>query len=434
MEATQPWVILRRVLVRKDPEAKQAGHPPAISTALRSPPRVTNLAVAVGPNAHPGRPVRFYEVPYLVATGPSALLYCFYFDVIPLVTDELLLARRFVAPADAKRQPTTGSADRVPRRTGSSSMPVTYNIRNVGLIPGLSGGYVIAELQVTKRSNRAKLFRLMSGDDRRSEAGRLFEGDRQRWYETELHCPLPTMEREWAPQGVVSLANKLWWFDLSWGLLSCDPNDIVHPVLSYHKLPPGCVFLEPMAFIHYIRCICVSENMLRYVEMVRGSFRDGMFVGEQKVVMWTLVPVPSGDGDIEWKWHKSYEMDFKDIWDDAIYKAAGLPALVPQIVLVSPRNHNVVYFFRDNRLFGIDVPSHRLVHVLEDCYKLEAPVHSLSVFPWDLPSWIANGNCYRSIKFSYRSCQERILHLSSLFVIFSPADISTACLKVSWRI
>jgi hypothetical protein len=63
-------------------------------------------------------------------------------------------------------------------------MPVTYNIRNVGFIRGVFGGYVIAELQVTKRSNRAKLFRLISGDMIRQ------------WFETELDYPLSTLERE----------------------------------------------------------------------------------------------------------------------------------------------------------------------------------------------------------------------------------------------
>jgi hypothetical protein len=56
-------------------------------------------------------------------------------------------------------------------------MPVTYNIRNVGFIPGVFGGHVIAE-----RSSRAKLFRPISGDMIRQ------------WFETELDYPLSTLE------------------------------------------------------------------------------------------------------------------------------------------------------------------------------------------------------------------------------------------------
>lgn len=72
MAAPLPWVILRRLLVRKDTEAAEVEHPAAISisTALRAPPRVTILSVAVAPNVHPGRPIRSDELPYLVATGP----------------------------------------------------------------------------------------------------------------------------------------------------------------------------------------------------------------------------------------------------------------------------------------------------------------------------------------------------------------------------
>lgn len=132
---------------------------------------------------------------------------------------------------------------------------------------------------------------------------------------------------------------KLWWFDLSWGLLSCDPNDLLHPVLSFHDLPPGCYLSDARPFLYTIRCICVSENMLRYVVgTARDCHPDGC-LGEKKVVMWTWIPDPSGGDDedaIEWKWHKSYETDFKDIWNDGSYQATRLPALVPQIVLVSP--------------------------------------------------------------------------------------------------
>ena len=375
-----PWVILRRFL-GVVPKHAEAEHPAAISTALRAPPRVTILSVG-GPNARP-EPTRPDKVPYLVAAGPSGLLICFAVGEAPIKTDDLIVAREFLAPADPSRQPTTGSAERIPRRPGS--MPATCNLRSLGLTPGqFPGDYVITELLVAKRSDRAKLLRFLSAE--------------RRWIDTDLLNPLSTVDgdREWAPSGVVYHEGKLWFVDLSWGLLSCDPSATL-PVLRFHSLPPGRYIHEPKPFLHTIRCISVSNHMLRYVDIARDLDLDGR-AAEKKVSVWTAIHDPdcAGDGDHGILWIKTYEVGFKEIWNDASYRETRLPAMIPEIVLVHPKHPNVVYFFLGRSLFGVDVPAHRVVGFVKDAHKLVAPGCRRCVLPWELPDSIANGNIYNN--------------------------------------
>nr|XP_034591714.1 uncharacterized protein LOC117853472 [Setaria viridis] len=365
-----PWVILRRFL-GVVPKQAEAENPAAISTALRAPPRVTILSV--GPSARP-EATRPDKVPYLIAADPTGLLICFTVGEAPSETVDLIVAREFLPPpGDPSRYPTTGSAEHIPRRP--ASMPATCNLRSVGLTPGLfAGDYVIAELQVGMR--RAKLLRFFSRE--------------RLWIETDLPSPLSSMDREWAPSGVVAHEGRLWFLDLSWGLISCDPTTIL-PALRFHNLPPGRYIHEAKPFLHTIRCISVSNQMLRYVDIARDLDLDGR-AAERKVVVWTGIPDPvTGDRDCSVRWLKTYEMSFKEIWNDPSYKDTQLPKMIPEIVLVNPRSPNVVYFFLRRSLFGVDVPAHRVVGFVKDAHKLVAPRCRRCVLPWDLAPSIANG-------------------------------------------
>ncbi|RCV21387.1 hypothetical protein SETIT_4G135600v2 [Setaria italica] len=415
--APPPWVILRRRL-RLVAEEQEAEHPVAIFATLWEPPRATIFDVT--PSVHRG-PIPADKLPYVVATGPSALLLGFSVSDAPIVTDNLVLARNIDPPGDAPHQPGTSSTEFVPRRIGPS-MPVTYNARSVALTFSMFGGYAIAELHVTnKSSDRAKLLLLVSNDARFFD--RLFSSDDDdQWTEADLPCPLPTREREWSPCGVVDHDKNLWWFDLSWGLLSCNPT-AMPVVLRFHDLPPGCDVGEPNPFIHTTRCISVSDQFLRYVDIAGDA--------DRKVVMWTWMHDPGPDGgdssscssgsssgsgsgsgsgtgdssgsgsgsasgsnvgDLTIGWHKTYEMSFKEIWNDASYRHTHLLPMIPEIVLVSPRNPNVVCFFLQTSLFFVDVPAHRVIGVFKDARELlEAPGHRHCFLPWDLPPSIAKG-------------------------------------------
>jgi hypothetical protein len=72
-------------------------------------------------------------------------------------------------------------------------------------------------------------------------------------------------DREWVPAGVVAQKTTLWWFDLSWGLLSCDPF-VADPVLLFHKLPedraqPNNARPDPDVHIHLVADLAQNPLM-----------------------------------------------------------------------------------------------------------------------------------------------------------------------------
>ena len=111
------------------------------------------------------------------------------------------------------------------------------------------------------------------------------------------------------------MATSICWFDLSWGLLTCDDLDLpaagtTELLLRYHPLPDGHMLPQATPDIHTRRCITVTRNdsLLRYVDvdMVPAA-------GEAvpTVTMWTRF---IGDGG--WEWVMNYTMSFDRIWDD----------------------------------------------------------------------------------------------------------------------
>jgi hypothetical protein len=55
--------------------------------------------------------------------------------------------------------------------------------------------------------------------------------------------PLPSEDREWTPHGAISVDTALWWFDLSWGILSYGAS-LGEAGLIFHHLP-GFAALSP---------------------------------------------------------------------------------------------------------------------------------------------------------------------------------------------
>ncbi|CAL4909783.1 unnamed protein product [Urochloa decumbens] len=284
------------------------------------PPRVTVLAAGLGAQPDPRSPDK---VPYLVAAGPLCLL--LHFD-----SDHLVLARDFHPAAEGH---TTASAALVPERP-PHDMPVVRNIEDVVFGSNDRGDYTIAELQV--RRPRATLFCLRSGGDQ--------------WSVKEMPYPLPSEDREWIPHGSVSTNDTLWWFDLSWGILSYCAS-LEDPELIFHHLPRARSRAKVTKGIHKERCITASRDKLRYLDIVtEGS--------ESIVSMWSWSPRVHGG----WRWEKNYSMRLRDLWDDDSYRRTGLPRDVPVPAIVCPSDNNLVYFALDGRLFGVIVPAHRVVH------------------------------------------------------------------------
>ncbi|XP_044344528.1 uncharacterized protein [Triticum aestivum] len=111
--------------------------------------------------------------------------------------------------------------------------------------------------------------------------------------------------------------------------------------------------------------------------------------GAPKVSMRTLADPSTAE------WTFEYEASFSEIWAGDSYKAAGLPNKAPVLALVHPDNPDVVYFFLEQRLFGVDMRAREVV----ECEPLD-PAKSQKkgsyssglVFPFELPPMFSAGS------------------------------------------
>ena len=127
-------------------------------------------------------------------------------------------------------------------------------------------------------------------------------------------------------------------------------------------------------FLNQRRFIRPSEGKLRYVEIRGFDYHTAAAAAEPPinptVTMWTLVRDRN-----TWNWEFEYEAPFAEIWAHDSYVAAGLPPdKVPNLALVDPDNHGVVYFFQGTRLFGVDVRARRVV-ACDECVIDDAPIN-----------------------------------------------------------
>uniref|UniRef100_I1NLT8 DUF1618 domain-containing protein n=2 Tax=Oryza glaberrima TaxID=4538 RepID=I1NLT8_ORYGL len=206
---------------------------------------------------------------------------------------------------------------------------------NVGLLC-YSISFYVAELQPAPASRTATLL--------------LYRSDSDAWVDEELSYP--PHGRPWGGNGVVSHQDRLWWVDLSYGLLTCDvvygddPPDLRYvPLPQDSELPAGTPDLEKR------RCVGVSAGRLRYVQI-----DDDEHDGDPIVRMWTLLDEDAGE------WGFDCAASFVAIWDDEAYKATKLPRQVPAVALIHPTGPgDVVYFFLRSRIFAVDVRARRLL-------------------------------------------------------------------------
>nr|CAB3470396.1 unnamed protein product [Digitaria exilis] len=353
---------------------------PDFSFSAMPPPRVTVLAA--GPGGHPDG-ANLDKYPYIVAAEPNFLLVHFStapfrgtnFGDNPYPTD-LVLLRHFHTSADDGL--TTASSVRIPGRTGYA--PTLWNIGRVGLYADAHehGRYKIAELSVDKGSERAKLVSF----------GSVYHPTRAaEWHVQEMEYPMAEENRDWVPHGAVTVDSTIWWFDLSWGILSCDVDEH-EPELNFHYVPDGRGLAMATPDIHTRRAITVSRGKLRYVEIVV----TGGGGSAATVCMWTRMIGPDG-----WNWYVKYAMSFERIWDDHSYRETGLPRNLPVLAVVCPSNPALVYFALEQRLFGVNVPAHRVVH--SQAYELvnipdqpQQPPSGRYVVAWNLPPEVAQAS------------------------------------------
>ncbi|CAN6201706.1 unnamed protein product [Urochloa humidicola] len=397
MSAAWPWVILGRIPrvtpIPSGAEAKEAAFQAAdFSIRVAPPPEVA--AVTVGPLAHPD-PNEPDKYPYILAAGPDCLLLNFavapFYGVDSAVGAQdmsyLVVARGFRAPQQqGQGHAAAPVGEPIPGRDDVAMPAAAFKlmVRSVGLVASYDGHYTVAELVVYNGTDRASLLRFRDGGGE--------------WTRTDLSFPLAAECRDWVPDGVVAQKETLWWFDLSWGLLSCDTS-VDDPPLLFHELPEDRAWSVHMPVQpHTHRCVTVSHRELRYVEIIpeaaggRGG-GDGDKEAAATVSMWTrrIAAAPAG-----WEWEKNYAVSFEEIWNDDSYEDTGLPRKVPVLSAVCPSNPDLVYFSLEKRLFGVDVPKHMVVEVADEPHALvnclsfsQTPASCRFVHAWNVPPQVA---------------------------------------------
>ncbi|KAM0930667.1 hypothetical protein ACQ4PT_000811 [Festuca glaucescens] len=362
--ASPSWAILGRV---PRVTAADADLPPGtdLSLALPHPPRVALLTIPS--RIFPGRTTSD-NFPSVLAADASGLL-LLKADQGPADTD---LPHR----KDFSWRPTVADYFVLDAKTASAiRLPDAKYIRRQGhrgliACPGdAAGHYVVAELQMSVGADTADLL--------------CFSSKSGEWVSKDVPYPLPS--RPMSPNCVVSHAGSLWWVDLSWCLLACDP--FAHkPALRVVPLPEGKALKskEASGLLDKYRCVGVSGGKLRFVDMYRNRNSGGA----AQITVWTLADPDSA------RWTLEYEATFGAICDDVSYKATGLPRKIPVLALIHPTNPDVLYFFVDEHMLGVDVRARKVVDW--EVYELVEPprehVSSRFVHAWQLPRALCSGS------------------------------------------
>jgi hypothetical protein len=261
---------------------------------------------------------------------------------------------------------------------------------NIGLVadPSCPGEYMLVHLHPTPQASRMRHSALLCF----STAAR-----GRRWFFKPLDCSPD--HKPWHTHGVVAHDGMLcWhcWVDVAYGILWCNPFD-ENPGLRLVPLPNGCAMPGTANRVYFSRlldkrrCVRLSEGKLRYIQITATGLSHNLATmndppDNPTVSMWTLKALADMDaGD---PWTPEYQVAFTDIWNHHKYIAAGLPrGKVPNLALVDPNNHYVIYFFHEKSLFAWDVIAAELVSCEEnlvdfDYQNLELQ-YSRFVEAWD---------------------------------------------------
>uniref|UniRef100_A0A0E0JG73 DUF1618 domain-containing protein n=1 Tax=Oryza punctata TaxID=4537 RepID=A0A0E0JG73_ORYPU len=385
--APPSWVILsREPRVCGDGEG---GNDPVlpqgadVALSLAAPPLVAVLSVS--PRVSPAEvdPCARCKSPFVLALDPSAGLVLLLAPPPPSPDDSGDL-RSWTDPDGNER---TFRVSLIPRplyfvcdvaAATASHVPdperLIFN-NDLGVIaaPGGGGGnYMVVELQTIVGDDEATLlcFSSVTGE----------------WEEKDVDNPLPSWI--WTFYDVICHDGKLWWVDTAAGLLFCDPF-ADEPDMKYVPLDmvqeddlqsedededDDCGYCAERALATG-RIVQLSDGKFRCVQVSSAS--DG---AAPEVSMRTLVDPETAE------WALEYAVSFADIWASESYKATKLPEKAPELrnAFVHPKNPDVLYFFPEKHLLGVDVRSRKVV-------EYEARDSSESVLPWKLPPALSAG-------------------------------------------
>uniref|UniRef100_A0A0D9UYX2 DUF1618 domain-containing protein n=1 Tax=Leersia perrieri TaxID=77586 RepID=A0A0D9UYX2_9ORYZ len=258
---------------------------------------------------------------------------------------------------------------------------------DLGIIAAPGGGYMVVEFQTMVSDDEATLL--------------CFSSETGEWVEKDINNPLPGWI--WTFYDIVTHDGKLWWVDTVAGILFCDPF-ADEPRMGFVPLATeeddheddciGCGYCRER-YLATRRIVQLSAGKFRRVEMSFAS-KDAA----PKITMRTLVDLATGE------WALEYAASFADIWASESYKATGLPEKAPELAgaFVHPKNPDVVYFFLEEQLLGVDLRARKVV----DC---EASISSRGVLPWELPSALSADVLICSLEHALMPSRDPIAHV-----------------------
>ncbi|XBH99674.1 hypothetical protein VPH35_128936 [Triticum aestivum] len=192
---------------------------------------------------------------------------------------------------------------------------------NVGLVVDKEGVCVVAELVRTKNKNSG-LIRLWRSDDKKDK-----------WTDKEVNFPLQG-SRRWNGNGAISWGGKIWWIDLSQGLMSYDPFG-AKSKLCYLAFPGGHEIAE-----NDINASIVESRLLHGPDE------------EPVITVWTMVAQSKG-----MSWRREYDLKITEVWSKKSFHGKGLRRERPALALLHPFNNEVIYLTQEAKLISVNVSS-----------------------------------------------------------------------------
>ncbi|GJM84919.1 hypothetical protein PR202_ga00633 [Eleusine coracana subsp. coracana] len=342
------WVALRRRVQCVPSDDTGLAHGAEFHLALDAPPCLARLAVS----------------PELVATGGDDPYHCSPF-VLAADRSGVLLLSGSPGPHAASSyflcDAVSSTVRRLPERPGSAAGTAGLV---VAALDGVRSNFTVAELVPSAaRDGGGATLHCLSPDP-------------GVWIQKPLRFP-DRVRLPWHSAHAFPHEGKLWWADLSQGLLSCDPFSAA-PELRFAPLPAAVRLAkggDKQRDASRHRCLSLSGGKPRFVVITAHACVP-------KIKMWTLADAAAGE------WTLDHEARLEDVWDDPSYTKTGLPRKRPALALVHPGNPSVVYFFLQEHLFGVDLRTKAVTECAlheRDDEGDEAMSSSSSVLGWELP-------------------------------------------------
>nr|CAB3482953.1 unnamed protein product [Digitaria exilis] len=351
------WVALASIVVVCDSKHERAAEvAPGVADfllELQDPPRGSYLLVPEHLAPDPRMRSPFDNFAYIIAAVPDRLLF--------LATDRAQ-RRGGLDPVYFLCDVGAGTATRLP--AVHREVPIKlFPRRTMGLVadPRFPGHHMVVQLHPAE-----------GADMRRHDALLCFSTATGQWTVKTL-TSAPNHE-PWGAHGVFAHGRFLCWVDIAYGMLTCDPFED-HPDLRFVPLPPGSEMQglgggqRPTRLMDQRRCIRPSQGTLCYVEIQGLSYDRATLYDppiNPSVSVWTLGNLASLN-----PWNFECDAPFADIWAHPAYISSGLPqGKVPNLALIDPNNHDVVYFFQDASILAVNVRT-RVVVACEEYWDAQ---------------------------------------------------------------